>query len=212
MLNYIGFASGLLPFIAAVFNRKNLDNTLKTAALFFLLSFLIDFLMWLVYMKYLVISGLIMPKNNHPLLYLSIFISTVFYTFLYYRSFYNQHTKNFITICGAVISLLIAVTVIINGIWKYPDWENTALGIYLIITSLLFFYQLFNRQEFMAIEKQALFWINSGVLIYFSFTLFLYMLARQMNIQEYFAINSTANVISNLLFAIGLSCKTQKTV
>ncbi|MGI4022266.1 MAG: hypothetical protein ACRYFA_12235 [Janthinobacterium lividum] len=212
MLNYLGFASGLLPFIAAVFNRKNLDTTLKTAAFFFLLSFLIDFLMWLVYIKYLTVNGLIIPKNNHPLLYLSIFISTIFYTFFYYNSFYNQRTKNFILICSVVTCLLIVVAAIINGIWKYPDWENTTLGVYLIIASLLFFYQIFNRQEFMEIEKQALFWINSGVLIYFSFTIFLYMLARRMNIQEYLVINSTANIISNLLFAIGLSCKPQKTV
>lgn len=212
MLNYIGFTFGLLPFIAAVFNYKNLDSTLKAAALFFLLSFLVDFLMWILYVKHLSIGTLIAPKNNHPLLYLSIFISIVFYTFFYYQSFYNRHTKNFILICGTLTGLLIVIAVVVNGIWKYPDWANTALGIYLIIASLLFFFQILNRQEFMEIEKQAIFWINSGVLIYFSFTIFLYMLSGKIDIQEYFAINSIANIISNLLFAIGLSCKPQKTV
>ena len=206
ILYYIGFASGLLPCIAAVFNYKNLNNTLKTVALFFLLSFLIDFLMWLSYMKY------IHMKYNHPLLYLLILITIFFYTFFYYRSFYSLHAKNFTLYAGTLATLFIVIFVAIHGIQKYPGWANTALGIYLIIVSLLFFYQIFNRQDSMEIEKQAFFWINSGVLIYFSFTIFLYMVAEKIQAKDYFIINAISNIISNTLFAIGLSCKTQKTV
>ena len=124
ILYYIGFASGLLPCIAAVFNYKNLNSTLKTVALFFLLSFLIDFMMWLSYMKY------INMKYNHPLLYLLILITLLFYTFFYYRSFYSLHTKKFTLYSGAVATIFFVIFVAINGIQKYPGWANTALPDY----------------------------------------------------------------------------------
>lgn len=84
----------------------------------------------------------------------------------------------------------------------------------MITFSLLYFYHIFIRQEYVHIEKQALFWINSGVLIYFSLNIFLFMLfdlviAQQRN--DLYAIHSVTNIISNILYAIGLLCKPQKT-
>lgn len=206
MLNYIGYAFGLLPVIAAIFNYKNLISTLKIAAVFFLLSFIIDSLLWLTYLKYIDMI------YNHPLLYASIFLNILFYTYLYYKSFYSNQAKKFTLYFGVTAALFLIVFVLINGVQKYPNWANTMLGIYMIVVSLLFFYQLFNRQEFIAIEKQALFWISSGALIYFSITIFLFLLAEKIAFKEFLIINAIANIISNSLFTIGLSCKPQKSV
>lgn len=206
MLNNIGFAFGLLPIIAAFFNYKNLDITLRKAALFFLLTFLLDFLMWLTYLRYFTM------KNNHPLLNMSILLSIIFYTYLYYNSFYSIQIRRFTLYSGIIVTSSIIISILTKGIYEYPDWANTTLGIYLMIVSLLFFFQTFNRQEFIQIEKQALFWINSGVLIYFSFTIFLYMLAGEISLRENIDINAISNIISNSFFAIGLSCQPQKTI
>ncbi len=48
ILTYISIASALLPIIAAIINYKYLDYTLKTAAVFFIISGLFDLLLWIV--------------------------------------------------------------------------------------------------------------------------------------------------------------------
>jgi len=80
------------------------------------------------------------------------------------------------------------------------------------VLSLIYFYQLLSRQEFMYIEKQGLFWINSGVLFYYSITIFLFMLYNRINGEHrayYYMMQSVTNIISNLLFSVGLLCKPQ---
>lgn len=206
ILNYAGFAFGLLPFIAACINYKNLNQTLKIAASFFLIAFFVDFLLWLNYLKYI-----IRIENNHPFLYLSIIINIVFYTIIYYRSFHIANLKKFTVFAGVSVLTVILIFIVKYNIWSYPSWENTILCLYMIIISLLYFYQIFQRQEFIEIEKQPLFWVNSGVLVYFSFTIFLYMLLDKIQVKDFLIINSITNIISNLLFTIGLSCKPPKT-
>ena len=111
--------------------------------------------------------------------------------------------------------LLIASLIFVEGLRAYPTIANTLLGVQLIIFSLAYFYQLLTRQEFVHIEKQGLFWINTGVLIYCSINIFLFMLFDRLNRDyrsEYYAmINNSSNIISNILFTVGLLCKPQKT-
>jgi len=84
----------------------------------------------------------------------------------------------------------------------------------LICFSLAYFFQLLSRQEFVHIEKQGLFWINAGVLFYFSINIFLFMLFKRMitaHQEGYYMINNITNIIANILYSVGLLCKPQKT-
>jgi len=216
ILTYISIASALLPIIAAIINYKYLDYTLKTAAVFFIISGLFDLLLWIVsyLIKYrnlfLIYVGML---NNAPLLHLFNIISIVFFSSIYYRAFHGKQLKNFTVITSILTLATIIFFSIKNSIWTYPSTSNTILSVFLIPLSLLYFYQLLNRQEFVHIENQPLFWINSGVLIYFSINIFLFMLFNRLGDNyktSYYMIQSVTNTIANLFFAIGLSCKPRK--
>ena len=104
--------------------------------------------------------------------------------------------------------------IFIEGIWKYPSVSNTVLCVLLIIFSLIYFYEFLSRQEFTYIEKQGMFWINSGVLFYFAINIFLFMLYNDIKPtqrNDYYMMQSVTNIIANLLFSVGLLCKPQKT-
>jgi len=58
LLNYLSFASGLLPPIAAIINFKNLDKLLKLIAAFLAITFIIDFMEWLYFIRYIHIKKL----------------------------------------------------------------------------------------------------------------------------------------------------------
>jgi hypothetical protein len=104
--------------------------------------------------------------------------------------------------------------IFIEGLNTYPSISNTVLSLLLIVLSLSYFYQLLTRQEFIHIDKQGLFWINAGVLFYFSINIFLFMLFNKISKSaqaDFNMIQSITNIIANLLYSVGLLCKPQKT-
>jgi len=208
LFNYLSFASVLLPIIAAIINYRHLTPILKLAAILFTVAFLVDFLSYLYYLGYIKLSN----NNNQPFFHLSIIINIIFYSIIYYRSFYKNQLKKFTLILGILALSLVLFFTIKDSIWKYPSWGNTVLCIYMIIVSLLYFYQILDQQEFIHVEEQPLFWISSGVLIYSSFNIFLYMLYDKLkDPMTSYTIHRITDIITNLLFATGLLCKARKT-
>ncbi|MDR3694179.1 hypothetical protein [Mucilaginibacter sp.] len=199
--------SGVLPVIAWLYNYKSLNKVLKIAGVFFLIAFLIDLILELMTMM----KGVV---NNMPLIHLFVVINILFFTAIYYYAFFKPSVKKAIILLAALALLIVVFNIIfVEGIWEYPSLSITVLSVLLICFSLAYFYQLLNRQEFIHIEKQGLFWINSGVLFYFAINIFLFMLFKQFSVeekQEYYMIHSISNIIANILYTVGLFCKPQK--
>lgn len=208
-LNIFSSFSGLLPIVAALYNYGHLDKVLKLVAAFLLVSFLWDVILELTKMR---------VSNNLPLIHLFIIVSIVFFGAIYYKAFFKPALKKAIVVLAALALLIVLFNAIfIEGIWEYPSSSNTVLCVLLIFYSLAYFYQLLTRQEFIHIEKQGLFWINAGVLFYYSINIFLFMLferiihAHRYNSEDYFMIHIITNIIANIIFSVGLLCQPQKT-
>jgi hypothetical protein len=207
VLVYASVISGFVPVLAALYNYQQLDTVLKTMALFCLLSVIPDMIS-LVTAYILKLTSF----NNLFLMHLFDMTAVIFFTIIYNKAFYKQILKKTALILGATALLVMLFSsIFIEGISLYPSISNTVLAIFLIVLSLTYFYQLLSRQEFMYIEKQGLFWINSGVLFYYSITIFLFMLYTKINGEHkyYYLMQSITNIISNLLFSVGLLCKPQ---
>jgi hypothetical protein len=139
-------------------------------------------------------------------------MAVIFFTVIYSKAFYKPVLKKMTLILGIMaLAMMLYSSIFIEGLLVYPSISNTVLSMFLIVLSLTYFYQLLTRQEFMYIEKQGLFWINSGVLFYYSITIFLFMLYSKINhaYKEYYLMQSVTNIISNLLYSVGLLCKPQ---
>ena len=199
--------SGALPVLAALLNYKNLDKTLKITALFFLVSALFDLVL-------VILTELIGAVNNQPVIHLFIVTSILFWGTIYYRVFFKPQLKKAILILTGLALLIVIFNVIfIESIWEFPSVSNTVLSVLLIFFSLAYFYQLLTRQEFIHIEKQGMFWINAGVLFYFSINIFLFMLFKRIiseHLEGYYMIHNIVNIIANILYSVGLLCKPQK--
>jgi len=203
ILDIISTYSGLLPVIAWLYNYRHLDNLMKLIGVFFVLSSVFDILQTL-----LTDWGV---HNNMPVIHVFVIINIVFFGVIYYRAFFSRPLKH-LTIGLTALALLIALFFARN-LLIYPSESNTASGIAFIILSLVYFYQLLNRQEFVHIEKQGLFWFNAGVLFYFSINIFLFMLFTRIPKDDqpaFYMINNITNIIANLLYTTGLLCQPQK--
>ncbi|MFI5138739.1 MAG: hypothetical protein ACHQIM_13005 [Sphingobacteriales bacterium] len=199
--------SGVFPIIAALYNYRYLDKTLKIAAGYFVVSILSDLV--------LEVSKRMGMVNNLPVIHIYIALSILFFAAIYYHAFFRPVIKKTIIVMAALALLVVIFNMVfMGGIWDYPSLSNTVLSLLLICFSLAYFFQLLNRQEFIHIEKQGLFWINAGILFYFSITIFLFMLFKRMIIahqEGYYMINNITNIIANVLYSVGLLCKPQKT-
>jgi hypothetical protein len=207
LLSNITVASDFLPVIAALYNYRRLDPILRLMAIFCMLSVIPD------------VAGLIIlylkPRhyNNLFLFHLFDMMAAIFFTLIYHRAFYKPVFKKMTLIFGLTsLAAMIFNVIFIESISTYPSVSNTVLCIFLIILSLVYFYQLLTRQEFTYIEKQGMFWINSGVLLYFAINIFLFMLFNKISNAEkpnYYMMQSVTNIIANLLYSVGLLCKPQ---
>lgn len=208
LLSNITVASDFLPVIAALYNYRRLDPVLKLMALFCLLSIIPDF-------AGLITTHLKIVFNSLFLIHLFDIMAVIFFTLIYQRAFYKPVFKKMTLIFGIIsFAALIFNVIFIESIWSYPSVSNTILSVFLIILSLVYFYELLSRQEFTYIEKQGMFWINSGVLFYYAITIFLFMLYMKINYADrstYYMMQSVMNIMANLLYSVGLLCKPQKT-
>ncbi len=207
LLINISVISGFFPLLAAIYSYRRLDKVLKLMAAFCLMSVLLD-------MASLVI-GYLKMRNNLFLMHLFDLLAVLFFTLIYYHAFYKPVLKK-ITLILAGVTLLIMIIneIFIESIRVYPSISNTILCMFCIPLSLIYFYQIFSLQEFVHIEKQGMFWINAGVLIYFSVNIFLFMLFNKISSAErsnYYMMQSVSNIVANLLYSVGLLCKPQKT-
>ncbi|MDO3626544.1 hypothetical protein [Mucilaginibacter sp. BT774] len=207
LLTNITVASDFLPVAAALYNYRRLDPILRLMAVFCMLSVIPD-------VVGLVISYLqLRHYNNLFLFHLFDMMAAIFFTLIYHRAFYKSLFKKMTLIFGITsVAAMIFNVIFVESIWSYPSVSNTLLSVLLIILSLVYFYQLLSRQEFTYIEKQGMFWINSGVLFYYAITIFLFMLYKKINDADrsnYYMMQSVMNIIANLLYSIGLLCKPQ---
>jgi len=206
-LAFFSTGSSIIPVIAALFNYKHLDKIMKIVAAFFLVSALSDLTLGLMAYRNV--------YNNYPVIHVFILLSVLFFGAIYYYAFFNPALKKAILILAIVVALFCIInSIFIEGIWGYPSISNTVVGIFLIIISLAYFHQLLSRQEFVHIEKQGLFWINAGVLFYYSLNIFLFMLFTRIeraHLGDFYMIHNIVNIFANLLYSAGLLCKPQKT-
>ncbi len=202
-LIYFSSFSGIFPVLAAIYNRKHLDKVLKIVALFFIISACFDLI--------LTVTSKVGIKNNSPFIHLFMIVCALFFGRIYYYAFNSPALKK---AAIGLAALSFAVTVW-NGIYgdtimSFPTISFTFLSITLDILSLLYFYQLLNNTEFTHIEKQYMFWFNSGVLFYFAINIFLFMLFNRI-LKHYtgdvWIIHDYTNIIANLLYSIALLCK-----
>ncbi len=151
--------------------------------------------------------------NNLPLFHLFALIELLFFGWLYAQAFHQVWLKNVVnglTALGA--AFIIYNALLLESIWSFNSVSKTAESVYLIVLSLLLFRQLLLQREVMFLDRHPLFWLNSGVLLYFAGNLFVFMLQHAIagSAQKgyvYGFVHSGINILANLLYGIALLCR-----
>ncbi len=151
-------------------------------------------------------------KNNmylkHVLAHFEIIIFSIYYYFLFEKLFFKR------LVLGLFIGYVIFTiydTIFFEQFTVYPANIGFVYSLMVILYSLLFFFEIYEKGEVLYIERHPHFWINSALLIYYSGTLFLglfvnylmYKIPREkfFDFDKFF---SAMTIVFNVLVCIGL--------
>lgn len=90
------------------------------------------------------------------------------------------------------------------------SFSKVTSSIYFLVLSILFFYVLLKDLPTQSILQLPMFWINSGVMIYFSGSLTLFILSDYLvntlhnDLMLYWTFHNFLGIIKNILFIIGI--------
>ena len=99
---------------------------------------------------------------------------------------------------------------VFRGPMAFPGTTRSVLGIIITIFALLHFFKLVRDLPSVSIFRVSMFWINGGMLIYFSGNLFLFAMADYLiyvlkdNMILYWSSHNFLGIVSYTFFAIAL--------
>jgi hypothetical protein len=152
-------------------------------------------------------------KNNmylkHVLAHFEIIIFSLYYYFLFEKLFFKRLVLGLF-----VVYVIFSVfdTIYYEPFSIYPSNLGFVYSLMLILYSLLFFFEIYEKGEVLYIERHPHFWINSALLLYYAGTLLLglfsnYLMYR-IPVDKFIYLNSFFSVMTivfNVLVCIGLS-------
>ncbi len=148
--------------------------------------------------------------NNYPIFNLYTIVEFFLLTGIYYLSFTDRFTRRLLQILGLVFLLFaLADLWLIEGLFKLNSYTLALEALILMPLSLLFFIRINRELRVPVLTRYPMFWINSGVLIYFSGNLFLFifsnaLLTYGLNLYESWIIHSMLNTVSHLIYTVAL--------
>lgn len=172
-------------------------------------------LFWLVLISGLfevlaLVVGALLDLRNLPLLHLFTIIQTVLLAKLYQQHLQPliaPRTMNMIIISFIVIASLGAIYA--DGLLRFNSSARVLESLLLIIFSLLYFYKTLRELKIKRLEQEPIFWISTGILIYFSgnFLIFIccnYIITSNPFLFTAWGLHAILNICLNLLFTIAL--------
>lgn len=208
LLHHISAATIFLPITISVVKFKILENELKTLSIFLYIAAVFE-IIFITLANYSI--------NNLPFFHLWTIIEFFLLGLIFYRVFTHHLSKKAIIVTIiAFVAFAVINALFIQTIYEFNTIARAVESFLLILLALLFFYKVFQESTVMRLEKYPMFWINSGILVYFcgSFFLFIfsnYILEQSRNeLYAYWGIHSALNIVLNLFFAMGLWYSPQK--
>jgi len=134
----------------------------------------------------------------------------IIYALLYQHFFHNPHIKKGIKVIIVLFLIFKVIDVtLISNIKEHDTLAMTLESIVMITFGLLYFDQVLKEMAIPNLERYPVFWINSGILIYFSGSLFLFLFSdfifnNRMSYWSFWPIHSCLTITKNISFAIGL--------
>jgi hypothetical protein len=208
VLNYYFLLSlgVFLPFIAMLIRWKPLWANSSTKL--FSVYIILDVTAWFL-------SIFLAINDIHNIIVANIF--TVFeflFVSMFFIEIFNFSNKKPFYIVTLIITMLFALGVFLSKNETYSNYSNLIERFIFIVFSLLFYLKLMRELKIDNLLNYPIFWLNTGVLLYFSSSIFITIFSNYfLNLSDeankaLWLFHSVINLICYVIFAIGfLKCR-----
>ncbi len=200
----------LSPLIVGIIRYKKLSFAQQ-----FFVGFLL--LIGLNQLAAAIVSDVLL-KSNLPLYHLYILMEGICIFLLYTKRFQGslKTNKTVIWAIGGFASVVVVNGIFIQGIFALPNWSRSLESILIIGVSLYYFYFIFKEGKIKYLDRSFWFWMSSGLLIYFSSNLMLFVFTNMLthrNDQLFlgvWSIHAVLNVVLYGFYTLALLCQDQE--
>lgn len=147
-------------------------------------------------------------KNNHDIYLIFYLVETALLFWFFSKEIENSKYTKLLIVFFILVSIFL-----INNIYStfnlMDDFSSSFQAIVFILITLINYYIILSKLITVYLYKSVLFWINTGVFIYFSgkffVSLFLFEINSKNDLPNYWNIVSVLLVLNRILIAIGIS-------
>ncbi len=194
--------SAILPIGLSIFRWKYLSFELKILSVYLFLSLITDITTFQLAVNHV---------NNLYLLYVFTLIEFGLFSWVYHRIFESFYLKKAVIVIAALFFLIFVVSLYQNGVSSYATAPRTVESIVFTIYAILYFNQILKGNHSFGLEKDAMFWFNGGLLVYFAGSLLFFSLSSfilehaSLEMQrKLFTTPAILNIVQKLLFTIAI--------
>lgn len=157
-------------------------------------------------------------KNNMFLFHIFTFLEGSI-LIIYYRLFFESKKIKILVLFFLVgfVSLCFSDILLFGSLKVYPSVPRTGECILIILLSVFFFINLFNKSEVVELVNYPHFWMVSGYLLFFAGTFFMNIVGRLLNVRNDLGFNLYdiyyyLNIFLNIIYTITLWLGSRKSV
>ena len=154
------------------------------------------------------------PWSNLPLYNIYVMIEGLGLILLYRYRFPNQEISRWLPWIAGALALIIPINAfLIQGFELIPTYVRSLEAVALVFLSLFYFRQVFRERKVKYLDRSFWFWLNAGILIYFSPNLLLFMFTNElMTISDplflaVWSIHAGLNFIFYGFYSIAVLCR-----
>ena len=208
---YISIFSILIPIGAGLWRRSRLEPEIK----------------WLLYMLIIVAANQFtsvwwvfnVEPNNLPFYHTYFLIELLFISRIYYLILENKKLRTIIIGIASsfVLFYLYRLVFDISYFRTYSTYMRAFEGIAIIFYTFSYFIQVYKKQEILALQKAAGFWLGSGLIIYFTSNLAIYLFGEFVFAQDspifesIMAVHAVLTILLYISYTIAMLCKKTET-
>ncbi len=201
LITYFSTASILLPILISIFRWQQINP----------LQRLIAYLAGITLIGELVILiAAYQLGNNLPFIHLFTVIQFIVLSQIFKRGLVPFISSSIIQgLVLFIIGLALVDAIWLNGIYNFNSYARPLASLILISLGLAFLYKTLSELKIRSLEREPLFWITVGVLLYFSGNLIIFISTNYVKISNQalltlWSVHAIFNIILNTTYAIAL--------
>ncbi|AXG71035.1 hypothetical protein KORDIASMS9_03290 [Kordia sp. SMS9] len=192
----------VVPLLAMLFRFKRFTKLFWTLGILLIVAAIISYSSYVLYKN---------GANNMYLLHIYTVLEYALWSLFYYQLFESAMAKK---INIGLLVVFVTFSILNSIYWQplemYNSYSRSVEGTFLLCMAIAWFYKVFVNGKIVRLEAHPIFWINAGVLVYFSGSFLLFIsnnFLMELTRQEFFeawALHGLFLIIHYLFISIGI--------